>query len=129
MRHNVEEGDSQSLSPIVQYFDESEPHFAHEGEYLDRINTLEEQLARAHRTISSLEAKLEEFKKMGWNKARGVKLRRLETFYSRFSNAMAQEGINDAEMISRLKAMANQELKYLPENPWNDSETSKTQSV
>jgi len=96
-------------------------------------SNLEMELDIAKGKAALLQSKIDEFSTLGWNEARAVKLRRLETFYARFVNIMDGSSTHaPVEVMIRLKDLASSELKHLPENPWNDispSKESKTRSL
>lgn len=102
-------------------------------DFKDYAASLEEDLERSEATIALLEKKVREFQMSGWNEQRAVKLRRLETFYHAFKQTMSTVTLSTiydkdkaSETLNRLRELADQELKYLPENPWHDESFKKT---
>lgn len=87
---------------------------AHAIDLEDTVDSLEGDVAR-------LESKIHQFENTGWNEARAVKLRRLETFYNMFTNAMVgAKNKAPLQVVTQLNDLAKRELSHLPENPWHD---------
>lgn len=92
---------------------------------LAEIDDAEEELGRCEERIAYLESQVEKFRQSGWNEQRAVKLRRLETFYNRFSNLITRAGSQPPlVVINDLVKLATTELKYMPEMKWDDLEAT-----
>lgn len=81
-----------------------------------------DHISRLDKEITFLQSSISKFKATGWNEERAVKLRRLETFYSRFHaimNLVISKGLS-MDIVHRLNDLAKEELAYLPERPWDD---------